>query len=122
MAAPQATKPRKGLNAIRTMSDLLTETSNPQKKFLKLAMLAMEKVRRGKERESARRRIGDIDGRMAEIKAEKRALLELVNAANAKEESAGGALREACPDRRLTSKEHPRAMSRRAEGGLKFRY
>ena len=61
--------PRRGLRDVRTMSDLLSETSNPQRKYLKLAMLAMEKTRRGKERQSARLRIEDIDGRLAEIEA-----------------------------------------------------
>jgi len=73
-------KPRRGLNDIRTMSDMLTETSNPQRKFLKLAMLSMEKVRRGKERESARCRIEDIDARTAEIEAESESLLQLTGA------------------------------------------
>ena len=53
------------------MSELVTETSNPQRKYLKLAMLAMEKVRRGKERKSARRRIEGIDSRLVEIEAQK---------------------------------------------------
>ena len=73
-------KPRRGLNDIRTMSDMLTETSNPQRKFLKLAMLSMEKARRGKERESARCRIEDIDARAAEIEVETESLMQLVEA------------------------------------------
>ena len=73
-------KPGRGLSDIRTMSDMLTETSNPQRKFLKLAMLSMEKVRRGNERESARCRIEDIDARTAEIEAESENLMQLVEA------------------------------------------
>jgi len=73
-------KSRRGLNDIRTMSDMLTETSNPQRKFLKMAMLSMEKARRGKERESARKRIEDIDTRTVEIEAETENLLQLVEA------------------------------------------
>jgi len=73
-------KPHRGLTDIRTMSDLTTETSNPQRKFLKLAMLAMERIRRGKEKASARHRIEDIDARFAEIEAETKSLMQLVNA------------------------------------------
>ena len=74
MPQPQG-KPRRGLSDIRTNSDLLTETSNPQRKYLKLAMLSMEEVRRGRERKSASERIQDIDGRLSEIRAEKGILL-----------------------------------------------
>lgn len=74
MSVPSSAR-RKGLSNIRTMSDSITETSEPQRKFLKLAVLSMEKVRRGKERETAQTRIGDIDRRAAEIDAERRELL-----------------------------------------------
>ena len=76
MAVPQSV-PGKRLTDIRTMSALLTETSNPQRKFMKLAMLAMERARRGKERESSRQRIADIDCRLSEIKDETEVLLQV---------------------------------------------
>ena len=70
----------KGLQAIRSMSGLVTETSHPHRKFLKLAILAMEQARRGKERASAQHRIENIDVRLAEIEAETKDLLQVCSA------------------------------------------
>jgi hypothetical protein len=78
-------KPR-GLESIRSMSGMVTETTHPHRKFLKLAILAMEEARRGKERTNAQNRIENIDARMAEIRTESEGLLqvcnEIVNARN----------------------------------------
>ena len=102
--------PRRGLTNIRTMSDLPSETSNPQRKFLKLAMLAMEKTRRGKERKSARLRIEDIDSRLAEIEAESESLQRLVGVGGSGESSD-------------TSTPPPRPKPpHRSGGGFKLRY
>ena len=70
----------KGLQAIRSMSGLVTETSHPHRKFLKLAILAMEQARRGKEKTSAKNRIETIDARLAEIEAETKDLLQVCKA------------------------------------------
>ena len=70
----------KGLQAIRSMSGLVTETSHPHRKFLKLAILAMEQARRGKEKTSAKNRIETIDARLAEIEAESKDLLQVCSA------------------------------------------
>jgi len=67
----------KGLQAIRSMSGLVTETSHPHRKFLKLAILAMEQARRGKEKTSAKNRIETIDARLGEIEAETKYLLQV---------------------------------------------
>ena len=92
------------------MSDLLSETSNPQRKFLKLAMLAMEQSRRGKERTSARLRIEDIDSRLAEIEAESETLRRLVGMGGSGESSDTS-----------TPPPQPKPFHRSA-GGFKFRY
>ena len=101
--------PRRGLSGIQTMSDLVTETSNPQRKYLKLAMLSMERVRRGKERTSAQERVRDIDRRTAEIDASRRELLRLAQ--------------EECD---LEEPEHESRGTRRSPGrppgGLKLKY
>mgnify|MGYP001562226247 CR=1 FL=1 len=99
----------KGLQSIRSMSDLVTETSNPQRKFLKLAVLAMEKVRRGKERASAKQRVENIDGRLVEIEAETKDLLQLCNASGSSKLS----------DAPTSPK---KASPRRVRGGIKLRY
>ncbi len=99
----------KGLQSIRSMSDLVTETSNPQRKFLKLAILAMETVRRGKERASAKHRVEDIDDRLVEIEAETEDLLQMCNA------SGSSKLGEAPTFQK-------KASPRRVRGGIKLRY
>ena len=99
----------KGLQSIRSMSDLVTETSNPQRKFLKLAVLTMEKARRGKVRASAKHSIEDIDGRLAEIEAETKDLLQLCNASGSSKLS----------DAPTSPK---KASPRRVRGGIKLRY
>ncbi|MCF8050316.1 MAG: hypothetical protein K9L59_03700 [Desulfobacterales bacterium] len=43
---------------------------------MKITALEMEKARRGKERESAMRRVREIDARFQEIEAEKNNLLQ----------------------------------------------
>lgn len=69
----------RGVDSIRTMSGSVTETSHPHRKFLKLAILAMEQARRGSEKASAQRRIDGIDGRLAEIEVESKILLQVCN-------------------------------------------
>jgi hypothetical protein len=71
-------KPR-GLASIRSMSSLVTETTHPHRKFLKLAILAMEEARRGKEKASAQRRIEHIDERLEEIRTESDSILQVCN-------------------------------------------
>ncbi|MDO8369930.1 MAG: hypothetical protein Q7S71_04385 [Candidatus Nitrotoga sp.] len=71
-------KPR-GLESIRSISGLVTETTHPHRKFLKLAILAMEEARRSKEKTSSQRRIDNINDRLAEIKTETNGLLQVCN-------------------------------------------
>lgn len=72
------TKP-KGLESIRSISGLVTETTHPHRKFLKLAILAMEEARRSKEKTSSQNRIDSINSRLAEIKTETDGLLRVCN-------------------------------------------
>ena len=62
--------PSRGLQEIRTMSGRISDEDNPQRKYLTLAMLALEKARRGKEKQSANQRAANIDQRLAEITVE----------------------------------------------------
>ena len=77
----------KGLQAIRSMSGLITETSHPHRKFLKLAILEMERARRDKEKTSAKNRVETIDARLAEIEAESKDLLQLCSTIEANKRS-----------------------------------
>ena len=66
----------RGLQDIRTLSGRVDPTFVPHKAHMRLACLEMEKVRRGKERESAAYRIENIDARLKEIEAEEALLLQ----------------------------------------------
>ena len=65
----------RGLQDIPTLSGRVDQTALPYKAYMKVACLEMEKVRRGKERESASFRVKNIDARFKEIEDEKAALL-----------------------------------------------
>jgi hypothetical protein len=77
--------PRRGVQDIRTMSERINDADNPQRKYLTLAMLALEKARRSKEKQSANQRAANIDRRLAEISAEQ---ADLLAAAEAEQEAA----------------------------------
>jgi hypothetical protein len=64
------------LQDIHTLSGSFDRISRPDKAFMKIACLEMEKARRGTERENALHRLKNIDARLQEIEAEKAALLE----------------------------------------------
>jgi len=83
-------KPIRGLQDIRTMSERISHTDNPQRKYLTLAMLELEKARRNKERQSAGQRVENIDRRVGEIEEEQASLLAAAEAELAASTSAGG--------------------------------
>ncbi len=83
-------KPLRGLQDIHTMSERINQTDNPQRKYLTLAMLALEKARRNKERQSAGQRVASIDRRVAEIEQEQVVLLAAAEAELAESLSADG--------------------------------
>jgi hypothetical protein len=66
---------RRGLRDIRTMSERISDVDNPQRKYLQLAMLGLEKARRNKEKQSASQRVANIDKRLREIAVEQATLL-----------------------------------------------
>lgn len=65
----------RGLRDIRTRSGRVDRSDVPYMAYMKISCLEMEKARRDKERFSASTRISNIDARLAEIEAEKGALL-----------------------------------------------
>ena len=71
-------KSHKRLHDIRTMSDRVSDAEKPQRKFIKLAILELEKVRRGKEKRCASEHIKNLDKRLAEIEIEQAKLAESV--------------------------------------------
>jgi hypothetical protein len=70
--------PRRGVQDIRTMTERISDTDNPQRKYLALAMLELERARRNKEKLSASQRVRNIDQRLADITAEQTELLAVV--------------------------------------------
>jgi len=67
--------PRKTMRDIRTLSGKVDRIANPYMAYMQITCLEMEKARRGRERASALQRIGNLDGRLRDIEAEKGALL-----------------------------------------------
>ncbi len=72
--------PRRGVQDIRTMSERISDADNPQRKYLALAMLELERARRNKEKQSASQRVANIDQRLADITAEQTELLSAAEA------------------------------------------
>ena len=72
--------PRRGVQDIRTMSERISDADNPQRKYLALAMLELERARRNKEKQSASQRVASIDQRLADITAEQTELLAAAEA------------------------------------------
>jgi hypothetical protein len=101
--------PHRGLQDIRTMSERISDANNPQRKYLALAMLELEKARRNKEKCSAGQRVASIDQRLADITSEQTELL-----ATAEAELAALAPAE-------RSAQQPDAHSE-SGGGFKFTY
>ncbi len=73
-------RPSRGLQDIRTMSERTSDADNPQRKYLTLAMLELEKARRNKEKQSASQRVQNIDRRVAEIEQQQAGLLAAAEA------------------------------------------
>jgi hypothetical protein len=72
--------PRRGVQDIRTMTERISDADNPQRKYLTLAMLELERARRNKEKQSASQRVRNIDQRLADISAEQTELLAAAEA------------------------------------------
>ncbi len=101
--------PRRGVQDIRTMTERISDADNPQRKYLALAMLELERARRNKEKLSASQRVQNIDQRLADITAEQ---TELLAAAEAELESS-------TLDKRQRQAAHSDSPS---EGGFKIAY
>jgi len=72
--------PHRTASDIRTRTDRASAVANPGHKFLTLAMLELESVRRGKEKQRADERSRDIGARLREIEQEEARLLASLEA------------------------------------------
>ena len=70
--------PRRGLNNIRTLSGKVDQVALPYRAYMQVTCLEMEKARRDRERESANKRVREIDSRLREIAREQQQLLHAV--------------------------------------------
>jgi hypothetical protein len=67
--------PRKGLQDIRTRGSLTGDAENPQRKFLHIASLELKKSLCNKVRAAARKRLEEMDKKIADLDEEKAKLL-----------------------------------------------
>ena len=72
----------RSLQDIPTLSGRVDQVSEPYRAYMRISCLEMEKVRRGKERESAMHRVNNIEERFREIEKEKALLLKRVGGLN----------------------------------------
>jgi hypothetical protein len=68
--------PRRGLQDIRTLTGKVRKATLAHEAYLRISHIEMEKARKTQESEKARQMMADIAARLAEIEAEKEALLE----------------------------------------------
>ena len=65
------------------MSGRVDKKSAPYRAYMQITCLEMEKARRGSERNSAIRRIAEVDNRLQEIEVEKAAILKALSESRA---------------------------------------
>ena len=83
--------PLRGLRTIRTLAGKVDLVAVPHRAHLQIACLELEKARRTTERNSALRRVAEVDARLQEIDAEQAHLLQALADRKGKTvEAAGG--------------------------------
>ncbi len=73
---PRSRTPQRGLRDIRTYSGRVDRIGIPYMAYMRISCMEMEKARRDRERQSALARIKNIDERLADLEAEKDAVLK----------------------------------------------
>ena len=68
--------PRRGIQDIRTLTGKVRKATIPHEAYLRISHIEMEKARKTQESDKARQLMADIAARLAEIEAEKEALLQ----------------------------------------------
>jgi len=68
--------PLRGLKTIRTLAGRVDRTATPHRAHLHIACLEIEKARRAAERNTASRRVAELDARLREIETEESGLLQ----------------------------------------------
>ena len=94
---------RRTMRDIKTLSGRVDRIANPYMAYMQITCMEMEKVRKGREKESALQRVQNLDARLQEIEVQKASLLRAL---------AERAATRGCGE----------IGSGRAMGGLKLRY
>jgi len=89
----------RGIQDIRTLTGKVRKATIPHEAYLRISHIEMEKARKTLESEKARQLMADIAARLAEIEAEKEALLQGLRDRGS--DPPPGTLRAAQEDRRL---------------------
>ncbi|MDQ7780345.1 MAG: hypothetical protein RDV41_11670 [Planctomycetota bacterium] len=97
--------PARGVQHIRTHTGKAHCANAPHVAYLRIACLELEKARRCNERESASRRVADIDARVSEIEKDTATIIRDIDHARGKEPGRG-----ARSDRAAAAGGHPGAF------------
>ena len=100
---------RRTMRDIKTVSGRVDRIANPYMAYMQITCMEMEKVRKGRERESAMQRVRNLDARLQEIELQKASLLRAL-AERAAITASGKIISESQP------------ACGRTTGGLKLRY
>jgi hypothetical protein len=68
-------KTQRSLNVLRSLSGSAHQAMAPHAAYMKITTIELEKMRLGRAREHALRRMAEIDARLRELEAQKAALL-----------------------------------------------
>ncbi len=74
-------KTQRSLNVLRSLSGAAHQAMAPHAAYMKITTIELEKMRLGKARDHALRRMGEIDARLRELDAQKAALLSAMETA-----------------------------------------
>lgn len=76
-------KTQRSLNVLRSLSGAAHKAMAPHAAYMKITTIELEKMRLGKARDHALRRMGEIDARLRELEAQKGALMQAIEAVHA---------------------------------------
>lgn len=83
-------KTQRSLNVLQSLSGSAHKAMAPHTAYMKITTIELEKMRLGKAREHAIRRLGEIDARVRELDAQKAALMSAIETAHATPSPARG--------------------------------
>ena len=76
-------KTQRSLSILRSLSGSANKALAPHAAYMKITTIELEKLRLGKARDSAMRRMGEIDARLRELEAQKAALMVAIETVHA---------------------------------------